>query len=369
MTVPGSAVFSQSDYPPSLPSFRTPRLRPPLLVQTNDISSDTSFRDAAHSPARGVSRSQPLYDLPTPLDSPTRGVTGSRARPGGLAGIAAGIGSDKGPPRVKPLPGTPSGPSGNLAGQHQNRQAADAPYWARRGSDETFQAGTVRRRSDQSLLLSVATRRDRSRTDATPSLLQMPSTATTYHSHDGIIHSQRGEGTGSPKAEVRARVQAVLIFSQDLRLFAHHCRLFYFSPFPPQDAAAYISTTLASLTPLHRAAYTRLQSSLRSLAHLHHLRVRITSFHALISSTVSSASLSALSRPEPTGVRAREERKQRLERFIGAWCTTNAGGVEPFFRGLWGAFRAQSRGQVTRGGAGGRRVIWEIDDAVFLESG
>ncbi|WWC96562.1 hypothetical protein V866_003430 [Kwoniella sp. B9012] len=110
-------------------------------------------------------------------------------------------------------------------------------------------------------------------------------------------------------------------------------------------------------------------SSLRSLAHLHHLRLRISSFHALISSTVSSASLSPLSRQDLVSPRARSERSEKAKKFISTWCTSKTGGVEPFFRGLWGALRAQSRGGVSRGGGGPTRVVWEIDDAVFLESG
>nr|XP_019045380.1 hypothetical protein I302_05769 [Kwoniella bestiolae CBS 10118]OCF24310.1 hypothetical protein I302_05769 [Kwoniella bestiolae CBS 10118] len=110
-------------------------------------------------------------------------------------------------------------------------------------------------------------------------------------------------------------------------------------------------------------------SSLRSLAHLHHLRLRISSFHALISSTIASASLTPLARQDLISPRAKAERCEKAQKFISTWCTSKTGGVEPFFRGLWGALRAQSRGDANRGGAGGSRLVWEIDDAVFLESG
>jgi hypothetical protein len=191
---------------------------------------------------------------------------------------------------------------------------------------------------------------------------------SVYSGGEGSVYAMRLEGVGNPNPAVRHACSGGAHL-QDLQFFAHHCRLFYFSPAPPQESAAYISSTLAALPPSHRAAYTRLQSSLRSLAHLHHLRVRISSFHALISSTVPSASLTPLARNESTSVKARTERKERLGKFLSTWCTTGAGGVEPFFRGLWAVLRAQSRGEESRGGAGGRKVIWEIDDAVFLESG
>jgi hypothetical protein len=60
---------------------------------------------------------------------------------------------------------------------------------------------------------------------------------------------------------------------------------------------------------------------------------------------------------------ARDERRLRLEAFALKW---RSAGTEPFFRGLWVLLRLQSRGN---GGAGRHRVVWEIDDAVFQESG
>lgn len=155
---------------------------------------------------------------------------------------------------------------------------------------------------------------------------------------------------------------------QDLEIFAHHCRLFYFSSSPPEESATYVSAALAKLPPAHRAAYTRLQSQLRSEAHIHHLRVRISSFHALLASTLSNGSLSLPARSDLGSARARAERMERLDHFIRTWGSSSSGPQLPFFRGLWGVLRVQSRG-AKRGGAGPRRVVWEIDDAVFLESG
>lgn len=64
---------------------------------------------------------------------------------------------------------------------------------------------------------------------------------------------------------------------------------------------------------------------------------------------------------------AQAERRDKLKRFVGTWCTGRvAGGVEPFFKGLWAMLRLQSRSGSQKGD---RRLVWEIDDAVFLESG
>jgi hypothetical protein len=43
-------------------------------------------------------------------------------------------------------------------------------------------------------------------------------------------------------------------------------------------------------------------------------------------------------------------------------------GTKPFFEGLWALMRLQVVPEHL-GGAGGRRIFWEIDDAVFKEAG
>ncbi|WWC88439.1 uncharacterized protein L201_003350 [Kwoniella dendrophila CBS 6074] len=248
------------------------------------------------------------YNLPTNIESP--GHSQNRARPGGLAALNSDT-----PARVRSPPITPGSRSQSRTGQ-----------WSRRGSNESnLPPPTIRQGSDH-------------RKTPLPSV---------YSGREGISH--RAEGIKSPNPA--------------------HCRLFYFSPSPPEDSASYISSTLAALPPSHRAAYTRLQSSLRSLAHLHHLRLRISSFHALISSTIRSASLTPLARQDLISSKAKTERYEKASKFISTWCTSKTGGVEPFFRGLWGTLRAQSRGDASRGGGGSTRIVWEIDDAVFLESG
>ncbi|BEI81502.1 hypothetical protein CcaverHIS002_0206620 [Cutaneotrichosporon cavernicola] len=188
-----------------------------------------------------------------------------------------------------------------------------------------------------------------------PPLPPRGSSPSVFSGREGSTFSRRNGTITSPPPE-------------DLELFAHHCRLFFFSATPPETSQAYITATLAKMPPAHRAAYTRVQSQLRSEAHLHHLRVRISSFHALLSSTLSNGSLSLPARSELGSPRARSERAERLDHFIRTWGTSSTGPQLPFFRGLWGALCVQSRGP-KRGGAGVRRVVWEIDDAVFLESG
>ncbi|WVQ84996.1 hypothetical protein IAT38_007160 [Cryptococcus sp. DSM 104549] len=315
------------NYPPAPPPSRGSRAPrpPPLRVNTSELPSSASLRSGSHSPAHSTF----TYNLPPSLDHPAP-ATQPTARPGGFAAMTSGEGSS----RVRSPPATPGSREHSRPGQ-----------WSRRGSNESSlpPPSTKRRVSDH----SANHWRD---APLSPPL--------------GSVYSGREGGSPHAKSE-RSRSPTAL----GLQEFAHHCRQFYFTVPPPPESANFISTTLASISPSHRAAYTRLQSSLRSLAHLYHLRVRISSFHALISSTVPSASLSLPARQEVTGARAKSERRESLSRFISTWCTTNTGGVEPFFRGLWGVLRAQSRGGGNRGGAGGKSVIWELDDAVFLESG
>ncbi|OCF40173.1 hypothetical protein I317_05997 [Kwoniella heveanensis CBS 569] len=358
MSRAGTLPPLHGDYPPSPPSSssRAPP-RPPLRVNTHTHthhahSSNSSIRSAGHSPIKpGFS-----YNLPTSLESPNQhqSHSQSRARPGGLAAIAptGGPGSsstgDVVPRRVRSPPITP----GSRA--HSARPGGGGGQWStRRGSNESsVLPPPVTRQGSAGEQRSVVSRSRKSSSGVT----SPPPLGSIYSGREGVGGYSRVEGVSSPKPS-------------DLQLFAHHCRLFYFSPSPPAESADYISLTLAALPPSHRAAYTRLQSSLRSLAHLHHLRLRISSFHALISSTIASASLTPLARQQLLAPGAKSERYERTKQFISTWCTSETGGVEPFFRGLWGTLRLQSRGGPERGGGGSNRVVWEIDDAVFLESG
>ncbi|TXT15983.1 hypothetical protein VHUM_00486 [Vanrija humicola] len=224
------------------------------------------------------------------------------------------------------------------------------PYEGRRASSETTQFNHN--------ILATAPIPSKDGLGRTPPPLPLRGGSPSVLSgREGSTFTRRGEGVSSPPPA-------------ELELFAHHCRMFYFSSGSPDDSSAeFISKTLAKLPPAHRAAYTRVQSRLRSQAHLHHLRVRVSSFHALMSSTAANGSLSVPARSELTGTRGKAERLERLRSFIHTWHASSAGPLEPFFRGLWSVLRVQSRGPPSAGGAGPKRAVWEVDDAVFLESG
>lgn len=125
--------------------------------------------------------------------------------------------------------------------------------------------------------------------------------------------------------------------------------------------------TLTTLPPSQRPPFARLQASVRSGYHAHVTARRNAEYHAHLSVTVPGGSLSAHSRLHPAGPAARKERYERLVIFIHTWCTLGMPGTRPFFEALWAVIRLQTLPE-NLGGAGSRRITWEIDDAVFQEA-
>lgn len=66
--------------------------------------------------------------------------------------------------------------------------------------------------------------------------------------------------------------------------------------------------------------------------------------------------------------KARKARHQAFKAFIDSNCVKQIPGCHPFFRSLFAALWLQSI-EPARGGAGARRVEWEVDVAVFTEAG
>lgn len=128
-----------------------------------------------------------------------------------------------------------------------------------------------------------------------------------------------------------------------------------------------MTQTLANIPPAQRAPYSRLQASVRSAYHASVNARRHAEFQAHISTTQPGGSLMPHSRANPGGSMAQKERFDRLERFVQTWCTTGMPGTKPFFEGLWAVMRLQVIPEQI-GGAGGNRIEWEIDDAVFKEA-
>ncbi|KAI0374094.1 hypothetical protein BV20DRAFT_936483 [Pilatotrama ljubarskyi] len=152
----------------------------------------------------------------------------------------------------------------------------------------------------------------------------------------------------------------------ELEQFAEHCRAWYYQQ--DDDAGRQMTQTLATLPPSQRAPFARLQASIRSAYHASINARRDAEFKAHLSATKPGGSLMPHSRADPRGPLAKKERYDRLDRFIRTWCTMGMPGTKPFFQGLWAVMRLQVIPQ-DLGGAGPFRIEWEIDDAVFKESG
>jgi hypothetical protein len=134
-----------------------------------------------------------------------------------------------------------------------------------------------------------------------------------------------------------------------------------------EEAGRLMTQTLTTLPPSQRPPFARLQASVRSGYHAHVSARRNAEYQAHLSATAPGGSLTAHSRLDPNGPAARKERCQRFESFIHTWCTLGMPGTQPFFEALWAVMRLQVVPQ-NLGGAGSRRIEWEIDDAVFKEA-
>ncbi|KAI0823751.1 hypothetical protein BC628DRAFT_1420755 [Trametes gibbosa] len=152
----------------------------------------------------------------------------------------------------------------------------------------------------------------------------------------------------------------------ELEEFAERCRAWYYQQ--DDDAGRLMTQTLATLPPSQRAPFARLQASIRSSYHASINARRDAEYKAHLSATKPGGSLMPHSRAEPRGALAKKERYDRFDRFIRTWCTMGMPGTKPFFHGLWAVMRMQVIPQ-DLGGAGPFRIEWEIDDAVFKESG
>ncbi|KAH8071912.1 hypothetical protein BXZ70DRAFT_902975 [Cristinia sonorae] len=151
----------------------------------------------------------------------------------------------------------------------------------------------------------------------------------------------------------------------DLEEFAQYCRAWYYDQ--DDNSGRLMTQTLATLPPSQRAPFARLQGQIRSAYHASVNARRHAEFQAHITATIPGGSLMPHSRADPRGPLARKERYERLERFVRTWCTVGMPGTKPFFEGLWAVMRLQVIPQ-DLGGAGGNRIEWEIDDAVFKEA-
>lgn len=191
-----------------------------------------------------------------------------------------------------------------------------------------------------------------------------PPVITSPKSPSYSTRSRSRGATPPPSGHLRSTTPSQPIRSE-LEAFAENCRSWYFDQ--DDNAGRLMTHTLATLPPSQRAPFSRLQASIRSAYHASINARRNAEFKAHLSATHPGGSLMPHSRADPKGPLAKKERYDRLERFVRTWCTMGMPGTKPFFEGLWAVMRLQVIPEHL-GGAGGHRIEWEIDDAVFKEA-
>lgn len=196
--------------------------------------------------------------------------------------------------------------------------------------------------------------------------------------------------TGPVAGEVHAQQLPQGPRADELASFAQLCRALYYDKdgkahfynvcagvdpaFPAAQAAQAVEGTLSRLPPDYRTAYARTMASVRSQYHRDEEIRRRAEAEAVLTTSIPGKVVMDILRISEGGAtamrstKARQERRARLAEFIKAHCLKGLPGVFPFFRSLYAVLLLQSM-QPAKGGAGRRRVEWEVDIAVFTEAG
>ncbi|KAG0141869.1 hypothetical protein CROQUDRAFT_663278 [Cronartium quercuum f. sp. fusiforme G11] len=159
---------------------------------------------------------------------------------------------------------------------------------------------------------------------------------------------------------------------QDLfELFSTQCKKMFYDGDP--HATKSVEQIIKHLPAASKAAFTKQMASIRSQFHRDAASSRRAEVDKLLLDTLPSSviiksvgndsSLSAMRSP-----RARQERKDRLKKFINAHCVRNMVGVHPFFSSLCAVLHLLLI-PARKGGSGKRRIEWDIDLALFCEAG
>ncbi|KAH9040122.1 hypothetical protein EDB85DRAFT_1927108 [Lactarius pseudohatsudake] len=205
-----------------------------------------------------------------------------------------------------------------------------------------------------------------SATPLSPPPSKSEATSPTSPSYAARSRIQPGSQRTSPHPIQRTRSSTPSRVQTDLEIFADRCRQWYFKQ--DEEAGRQMTQTLTTLPPAQHAPFSRLQASIRSAYHASINARRTAEFKAHLAATLPGGSLTPLWRADPAGSAAQKVRYEAFERFVRSWCTVGMPGTKPFFEGLWALMRLQVVPEHL-GGAGGRRIQWEIDDAVFKEAG
>ncbi|KAJ1304426.1 hypothetical protein OPQ81_005574 [Rhizoctonia solani] len=175
---------------------------------------------------------------------------------------------------------------------------------------------------------------------------------------------QPPEPTSTPRPLPNVHIPPPEPTQKELDNYEFLCRQFFFA----QDESAKLSmdAIINKVSQYHQAKYTRVQANVRREFHITQSLRKISEFRAHLSSVQPGCSLSPAARASPSGALARRERADKLRAFVKA--QSGSAGTQNFFTGLYTAMKLQTL-PPSIGGTGKGRIEWEIDDAVFMESG
>lgn len=156
-----------------------------------------------------------------------------------------------------------------------------------------------------------------------------------------------------------------------LSTFSEECKKMFYTGDPL--ATKNVENIIKNLPAGSKATYTKQMAIVRSQFHRDAASSRRAEVDKLLLDTLPSSiiikavggdsSLSAMRSP-----RARQERIDRLKKFISAHCVRNMVGAHPFFNSLCAVLHLMSL-PARKLGSGKRRVEWDIDLALFCEAG
>lgn len=153
--------------------------------------------------------------------------------------------------------------------------------------------------------------------------------------------------------------------------FAALCRLLYYEKDP--SAAIKVDSILAKLAAGSRTVYAKTMAKVRAEYHLAEEIRRRQEVEKVLEIKPGSEVMKALRISEggTSSMRskvAKRVRQEALRAFLKSHCVRDMPGTLPFFKSLYAVMYLQSLA-AKKGGAGKRRVEWEIDVAVFTEAG
>ncbi|KAG6831674.1 hypothetical protein H0H92_008317 [Tricholoma furcatifolium] len=206
------------------------------------------------------------------------------------------------------------------------RQPPPAPL---RFTEPSFTSSSVlNSQGSQTLLYDLPSTSSMSPPPTSPQRLISP-TSPTFPAR-----TRRGAPTPPPSGRNRSSTPSA-VAPNELETFAVHCRAWYFNQ--DEESGRQMTQTMSTLPPSQRAPFARLQATIRADYHRSVNVRKNAEFQAHLTAMQPGGSLNAHSRADPQGALAKKV--MRLQ-------------VIP----------------ENLGGAGGYRIEWGFDDAVFKEA-